>query len=205
MSPATSRHRGHAREVFNSHRTRRSVAGVAVLLVIATAGCGSSGGGPASPSAPVTHPHSSRPAKTTQSSGKPARALKASAIAQIKHAYETFFNGKTPVSTSETLLQNGPKLKATLAAQAKSPTAQALSAKVTKVARAPGNSNPNVAQATFALLQNGKQLLPPTPGYAVLDHGKWKVSAATFCGLLQLQPNPPKKCSQAAITAFPTG
>jgi hypothetical protein len=185
--------------------THRGVAGIAVLLVLASAGCSSSGGGPAGQSSPATHQQSSRPTGATHSSGKTGPPLHAADVRQIKHAYETFFNGKTAVSTSEALLQNGPKLKATLAAQAKSPTAKVLSAKVTKVARAPGNANPNVAQATFILLQNGQQLLPPTPGYAVLDHGKWKVSAATFCQLLQLQNSAPKQCSKAAITAFPTG
>jgi hypothetical protein len=183
----------------------RGAAGLAVLLVLATAGCSSSGGAPTGQSPPATNKHSPRPTGATQSSGKSAPPLHPADVRQIKHAYETFFNGKTAVSTSETLLQNGAKLKATLAAQAKSPTAKVLSAKVTKVTRAPGNSNPNVAQATFILLQNGQQLLPPTPGYAVRDHGKWKVSAATFCQLLQLQNSAPKQCSQAAVTAFPTG
>lgn len=204
MSPASADMPELAWSVRGTRLARRGLAGIAVLLALATAGCGSSGGAPASPSGPATHQHSS-PAGKTHSSGKTAPPLHAADVAQIKHAYETFFDGKTPVSTSETLLQNGAKLRATLVAQAKTPTAKALSAKVTKVSRAPGNSNPDVAQAMFILLQNGKQLLPATPGYAVLDHGKWKVSAGTFCQLLQLQGSAPKECSQAAITAFPTG
>jgi hypothetical protein len=173
----------------------RAVAAFAVL-VLSVAGCSSSGGGSQRPT-----PSASAPASTAMS----APPLTAADVGAIKHAYETFFDGSTSVAVSQTLLQNGARLHASLVAQAKSPQAKSLSAKVTKVARAPGNANPAVAQATFTLLANGKPLLPGTSGYAVKVNSTWLVSAGTFCQLLQLQNSAPPQCHDSAFTAFPTG
>ena len=62
---------------------------------LGTAGCGSSGGSPAASSGPATHPQSSQPVGNVTSRGKTAPPLHAADVAAIKHAYETFFNGKT--------------------------------------------------------------------------------------------------------------
>ena len=121
--------------------------------------------------------------RSSHSAGKPAPPLRAADVQQIKHAYETFFDGKTPVSTSETVLQNGAKLKATLVAQAKSPTAQALSAKVTKVTRAPGNANPNVAQAMFSLLPERPSV---TSGHAWLCRARPRNVEGLGCDVLPI-------------------
>ena len=178
---------------------RRRIVPLAVLLVVA-AGCSSSGGGSQNLSSPP--PSTTSPAR---SSGGSVPALTASDARAITHAYETFFDGSTSVAASEKLLQNGAKLHATLVAQAKSPQAKTLSAKVTKVTRVPGNSNPDVAQAIFTLLASGKPLLPGTSGYAVKVNGTWLVAAGTFCQLLQLQNSAPPQCHDSAFTAFPTG
>jgi hypothetical protein len=187
---------------------RRSAAGVAIVLAATTAGaCSSSGGSGGDPSAssssavtPSTSAASSSAAPATSSSVS-APKLTAADTKEIKNAYVTFFDSKTKVAKSEAVLQHGSVFRATLKTQAASPTAQGLSATVSKVQ----SQQPNVALVTFTLLSAGKAVLPDTPGYAVKEGGKWKVAAGSFCGLLKLQNSAPKECDDSTITAFPAG
>jgi len=94
-----------------------------------------------------------------------------------------FFDPKTPVATSISLLQDGSAFRAALEAQAKGSLAQGAAAEVSKVSL----RSPNTAKVVFSILVNGKALLTDQPGYAVHDGGTWKVAAQTFCGLLTLQ------------------
>jgi hypothetical protein len=95
-----------------------------------------------------------------------------------------FFNPKTPTATKITLLQNGSKFSALLAAQATNPQAQTTSAKVTAV-----TVSGTTATVTWDLLLSGTPVLTKQKGQAVLEGGTWKVSDASFCGLMALQPS----------------
>jgi hypothetical protein len=187
---------------------RRSTAGVAIMLAAATAtACGSSGGsgdGTSAGASSTVVPSSSAASTSSApvaSGTTPAPNLTAADIKAAKNAYVTFFDSKTKPAKSQALLQHGSVFKATLKTQAESPTAQGLSATVSKVVA----YQPYVALVTFTLLSAGQAVLPDTPGYAVKDGGKWKVSAGSFCGLLKLQNAAPKECDDPTITAFPTG
>jgi hypothetical protein len=70
------------------------------------------------------------------------------------------------------------------------------------VSRVVANSA-NRASVVYTILQAGSPLLPNVNGFAVREDGKWKVSGATFCGLLALQGSRPSVCSQPAATSLP--
>jgi len=193
-----------------SSLTKSSTAGVAALVavVVGLAGCSSSGnkkpaGTSTSPTTSAAAP-SSTPASSAASSpaavtasGSPADAA---TVAAVTTAYATFFKATNTLAQTEAVLQNGTKLAAALAAQAKNPTAKTLSATVTSVALV----NPNVANVIFTLNSNGQPLLKNTPGLAVKQDGVWKLAAQTFCGLAAAAGPAPAACSDTTITALPS-
>jgi hypothetical protein len=176
---------------------RRATIAIAAagLIVAASAGCSSSKSGSASSTPPPT------PTGSTQSStgGGAPPTIDAATTAAVKNAYVKFFDPKTPVATSVSLLQDGSAFQAALEAQAKGSLAQGASAEVSKVSL----QSPNTAKVVFSILVNGKALLTDQPGYAVHDGGTWKVAAQTFCGLLTLQGAPPAACNTPAATTLP--
>jgi hypothetical protein len=99
---------------------------------------------------------------------------------------------KTPAATKATLVQDGSTtLAPVLAGQATNPQAQLTSAKVTAV-----TVSGSTAAVTWDLLLSGTPVLSGQKGTAVLEGGTWKVSKASFCGLLKLSPPPvPAACS----------
>jgi hypothetical protein len=84
------------------------------------------------------------------------------------------------------LLQGGSTFAAVLAGQATNPQAQVTSAKVDAV-----TVSGSTAAVTWDLLLSGSPVLPGQKGTAVLEGGTWKVSKASFCGLLKMQPGTP--------------
>src|SRR5262249_18014418 len=101
-----------------------------------------------------------------------------------------FFNPATPTATKVTLLQNGSTFAPVLQAESADPTAKTTSAKVDAV-----TVSGSQATVTWDLLLSGTPTLTNQQGQAVLDGGTWKVSDASFCGLLKLQPSgPPPQC-----------
>jgi len=100
-----------------------------------------------------------------------------------------FFNPATPTATKITLLQNGSKFASALQAESTNPQAQTTAAKVDAV-----TVSGSTAKVTWDLLLSGTPVLTSQPGQAVLEGGTWKVSDASFCGLLKLQPPAPPAC-----------
>ncbi|WP_338179619.1 hypothetical protein [Jatrophihabitans sp.] len=124
----------------------------------------------------------------------------AATTAAVTKAYTTFFGGTKDPAALAADLQNGTKLAAALAEEAKNPTAATLTATVSKVVLA----NPHVADVTFTLLSKGAPLLANTSGKAVLVGGTWQLAATTFCGLVAATGTTPPVCEQPAITALPS-
>lgn len=168
----------------------------AALAMIAIGACSSSRSGSGSTPPPTSTGSSG---STSTGSGAPPPAIDAATTAAVKNAYVKFFDPKTPVATSVSLLQDGPAFQAALEAQAQGSLAQGAAAEVSKVSL----QSPDTAKVVFSILVNGKALLTDQPGYAVRDGGTWKVAAQTFCGLLTLQGSPPAACNTPAATTLP--
>jgi len=184
------------------------IAGVATISALATmTACSSSGGGnkpattpkttPVTSSSVATTPPVSSPPASSPAAGTPADAATTAAVTK---AYTTFFGGTKDQAALVADLQNGDKLTAALALEAKNPTAATLTATVSKVVL----ENPHVADVTFTLLSSGSPLLTDTPGKAVLVDGTWKLAAATFCGLVAASGTTPPACTDTTITGLPT-
>jgi len=106
----------------------------------------------------------------------------AQAKAKITTAWQTFFDPSVPVAQKPELIENGSQMQATLQTQSTNPLAKSIKAQVTDVTLE-GNS----AVVTYNILstQTNQTLLPPgSKGQDVKQNGKWKVSQATFCGLI---------------------
>jgi hypothetical protein len=178
----------------------RGPAALALLAsIVQISGCTSGGDGRPGTYAPTTQ-HGS-PAPLT---GR-LPALTRADTKQITQAFVTFFDGKTSAARAATVLQNGPKFAAALEAQAGSQQAKSLTAKVVSIARDPQHPSAHVAKVIFSLLSGRQLLLPDSSGLAVEVGGRWRVSAQTFCALLQLQGSPPPQCSDPALTGLPAG
>jgi hypothetical protein len=131
------------------------------------------------------------PAATSPTATSPPAS---GAVAAIKANWETFFNINTSVANRVALLQDGSQFAAIIAAQQHSPLAAGLTAKVTSVS----NVTSTQAQVKYNLIVSGSPI-PMNPGTAVYENGTWKVGAATFCGLLNLEQlkNLPAACTSA--------
>jgi hypothetical protein len=101
----------------------------------------------------------------------------------------TFFNATTPAATRLSLLENGSTFASALQALLKSPAASQTAAQVTGVSVAS-----STATVSWNLLLSGKVELPNQKGQAVLQGGVWKVSDASLCGLVSLEPPVPAAC-----------
>jgi len=107
----------------------------------------------------------------------------AQAKATITANWQKFFDPSVPVSQKPILIENGSQMQATLQTQSTNPLAKMIKAQVTDVTLQ-GN---NQAVVTYNILstQTNQTLLPPgSKGQAVKQGGDWKVSQATFCGLI---------------------
>lgn len=129
-------------------------------------------------------------------SGSPANAA---TTAAIRNAYVQLFAPDTPTAESIKVLQDGPKFRAALIAQSKSPLAENSSAKVTRVSLLSSDT----AEVSFSILLSGSPILGGQTGYAVRQDGTWKVADKTFCGLLALNGNAPAACKTQAATTLP--
>jgi len=113
----------------------------------------------------------------------PAASTGGNAVAQITANWETFFNGKTPVSQRVSLVQDGSQFQSIIQAQAGSALAAGASAKVTKVTV----TSPTQATVKYNILEGGSPAVSNQTGMAVLENGTWKVGVTSFCGLLVLE------------------
>jgi len=120
---------------------------------------------------------------SSSSTTTPPAATGGSAVSQITTNWETFFDGKTPVSQRVSLLQDGSQFQSVISAQAGSALATGASVKVTKVTV----TSPTQATVKYNLLEGGAPALSNQTGTAVLENGTWKVGVTSFCGLLTLE------------------
>jgi len=165
----------------------------AAAVCAALAACSSSGSSSSSSAAAsssATAAASSAPASTAPASTAPASAAAASSPAAMTATEATiaanwtaFFNPKEPVAKRVALLEDGSTLQPAVQALASSPTAATSSAKVVAVSVLSAST----AKVTYDILLSGNPVLSNQSGSAVLQDGTWKVSTASFCGLLTLQ------------------
>jgi hypothetical protein len=130
-------------------------------------------------------------------------AASGSDAAAIKSVYQKFVDLSVPVDQKLGLIQDGAEFKDAMEAEAKNPQAKNIGFQVTDVKV----TSANLADVTFTILSSGSPLLPNQHGFAVKEGGTWKVSGATFCGLLAAQAPTAVApvCSKPAATALPTG
>lgn len=158
-------------------RGRRSLPALGILgglVVCLGAACGGSG-----------KTTSRAVAQTTTAATTPAAEK-----AQIERVWTEFFAASTPARQRVSLLQDGSRFAAAIAAQSKSPLAAKSSATVSSVAL----EGPAKARVVYAIDLAGKPALPHQTGTAVRQGGSWKVGDRSFCGLLALGGAPPAAC-----------
>ena len=165
------------------------VLGLALAATItACSSSSSSSSAPASPSATAAATTSAAAPTTAAASpsaaaSTPAATGTAAAVAAITKNWVTFFNGKTPAATRQSLVQDGSQFATVLKAQASSAQSEAAGASVQKVTL----TSATQAAVGYTILISGSPVLAGQKGTAVLESGTWKVSLASFCGLLALQ------------------
>jgi hypothetical protein len=155
---------------FIRTRWRRELAAAALCLAVAA--CSSGSGQPANHTHAASHTAPAQPA--TGPAGEAA----------VKAMWQTFFNGAISIPRRLELLQNGPRFASFVHAEAKTSLGAlvlAASAKVSKVAL----SAPGKAGVTFTILLGNRPLVKNLSGTAVYVHGRWLVTASSFCGLLR--------------------
>jgi hypothetical protein len=185
--------------------------GLAVAMTACSSSSSSSSSAAASTSATasasVTAPASTSPsaapttaAPTTAAASTPAASTEAAsgpaAIAAIKTAWVTFFNGKVPAATKITLVQNGTTFAPELEAAAKSPSGATAGASVQSVKL----TSKTGASVGYSILISGTPVLKGQKGVAVYQDGAWKVGDSSFCALLALEGGgkAPAACKSAS-------
>lgn len=167
---------------MNSHRHLSRLVGglgLAGLAAFATA-CG--GSSPSSSSSSSSTPAATSSSPTTSASASTSAGGTA-AINAITTNWEAFFNAKTPVNRRVSLLENGSQFQSVIQAQSGSGLAALATAKVTHVTV----NSPTQATVTYDILVSGTPQLKNQAGLAVYQNGTWKVSVASFCGLLIIE------------------
>ena len=161
------------------NRLRLVAPALALTALAAACSGGSSGGNSAVNTPPPTTPPSTSTAT--------APADEAAAKAEIKANWTKFYAYKTKPAVAASLLEDGDQLAGALAfarqEQAQTHIKQNVKVKVITF------TDPTHANVTYALLNGKTPLLPNASGVAVLVDGKWKVSKASFCTLVQLGAN----------------
>ena len=175
------------------------VAGLALAAAITACSSSSSSSSSTTPTAAATSAATSAassPVASSTPAGSSSGTGSAATIATIKKNWETFFNGKTPAATKESLVQDGQKFASVIKSQAGSALAQTASASVQSVTV----TSPTQAKVKYSILVSGTPVLQGQTGTAVYENGTWKVGLGSFCALLTLQNNgkAPAGCSSAS-------
>ncbi|WP_433761321.1 hypothetical protein [Nocardia sp. CA-135398] len=160
-----------------------ATAGAMAVVSATVIGCSSSNDDSASSTTTATSAAAAQATSARADSNDPA-------VKEITDAFVAFFDGKTPADTKADLVENGSTFAPTLAAQASSPMAAGSTATVSNVKL----DDSTHASVTYTVLINGNPALPNQAGKAITVDGKWKVAAATYCGLLKLQGGAPASC-----------
>jgi hypothetical protein len=177
---------------------RRATLCAGLILVTGLAGCSSSGGS-GSPDTSGSAGGSGGAGQCAAIRSVPGVAAKGSAQRAVEKTYHLFFSTATSLRKSIAVLQHGDTFcPALLAVNNTSYGKQKTSATVSSVRLA----NPNLAVVTFTIRVAGQVVLPNSKGYAVREHGEWKVAAQTFCQLLTLEGTAPADCKDKSITAL---
>jgi hypothetical protein len=113
----------------------------------------------------------------------PVYAKSTSAKAKITADWEAFFSGSTGAKRKIALVQDGSSFAKVIKAQATSPIAKSVTAKVSRVVV----GSKGTATVRYSLNLGGKPALTNQKGEAVLQDGTWKVGAQSFCSLLALE------------------
>ena len=164
-------------------------------LALAACSSASSSSPPAATSAAATTPAATTPAASASTSSSAAGSSSGvpstltGTAKTIATNWVTFFNGASPASARLSLLENASTFSSALQALLKSSVASQTSAQVTAVSVAS-----STATVTWNLLLSGKVALPKQKGQAVLEGGTWKVSDASLCALVSLEPPVPAAC-----------
>jgi hypothetical protein len=182
--------RGTAGTRYNERMRHASIATI-LATAIALAGCSS--GGSKAGCCSDSPPMSSGPSTTASAGG----AADAATTAAVGTAYTTFFNSKSSAAASEAALQHGSAFRAVLEKESTSKYAQRTSVSVMSVRLV----SADVADVAYTLRTNGITL--PSTGKAVRENGTWKVAAQTFCGLLALEGQKPKQCTDPNVAGLP--
>jgi hypothetical protein len=143
----------------------------AAALCLALTGCS---GGSSQPGGHATAPSS--PAVPTDG---PA------AVAAVTSMWKTFFNGTVPIPRRLALLQDAPAFTPFVHKEEKTSIGTLVLKAAATVSSVTVQPNGH-ASVVFTILLGGKPLAKNLRGMAVFSGGAWKVSSATFCGLLKI-------------------
>lgn len=164
------------RDCLNARRPLPVIGALAAVAVTLSA-CGSTGG-VATNDFKLRKSHELHGAPSARRAGMPTSGL--AARLAVKQDWLTVFSSATPASLRMMMLQNGQQFAGALKKQAGSGFA---TAKVTRVEL----SSPQQARVTYGVSVAGHPAEGSRTGTAVYQNGTWKVSAASFCGLLQAE------------------
>ncbi|MEU6127005.1 hypothetical protein [Streptomyces sp. NPDC047123] len=159
-------------------------AAAALLIGPAAVACGddSGGGDGAEPPEPSV-------GRTTSSAGPSASASApadpAAAEKQVRENWEKFFDPDVSMKDKESVLENGPDMRAVLKSFSGDERGKQVAADVGKVEFTSATG----ADVTYALTLKGATALPDAAGTAVHEDDTWKVSVKTLCALVKLSGN----------------
>jgi hypothetical protein len=118
------------------------------------------------------------PEDATISPPEPSQAPPAEAAA-IRRDWLAFFSGATPATRRVQLLQNGSMFQAVVRADATMPGVATEAARIDRI-----QLTGSTAVVDYWISAGGRPMLQGLVGEAVQQAGIWKVSAATYCGVL---------------------
>ena len=107
----------------------------------------------------------------------------------IKAAYTSFFSTNGSLAAHAALVENGAKYESVIKSFLNNPLAAGVTATVSSVTMQGAGKAKVVYTVKISLGSLANQT-----GYAVLEGGKWKVSASTLCSLVALTGSTPSVC-----------
>jgi len=167
-------------------------AGVLAALIALVVACG--GGGSSSGSTSSAAPTSTAAVTTTpQASTTSAPPGDDAALAAIRQAFETFFDGAgSTVDEKVAVLQDGERYRSMLVDASENAQFQSLTIDIREIRLVPGdecislNAVAPCASVTHDLLVGGAPMLVARESAAVEVDGQWLVAASAWCGVVAL-------------------
>jgi hypothetical protein len=173
---------------------RSGIAAAAAGFLAACAACAALTGCSSSHHSPAT-------SSTSPSSGTQTVVATSADERAIVAVYTSFIEPGVPISTKVGMVQDGTAFQPAMESLSQSDFAKIVTVTVSKVTL----NSPDKATVIFSLQLTGQgTVVPNATGYAIRDHGTWKIAGATLCQLLQANdPKLPAPCSDPAATALP--